>query len=365
MVDRELLIMLNMIPMLGPKRIKRITKKIKTLSEFMNINYEEFSKIPGMSKKVWDSISYYKQKVDCKREIKKASRIGINIITVVDDEYPTILKQIYDPPPVLYVLGNISALKHKSLAIVGTRKATVYGKNIAKVFGEKLASLNFNVVSGMARGIDSFAHMGAIKAGGLTTAVLGSGIDVIYPPENRNLMKRIIKNGCVVSSFPLGTKPLAKNFPARNRIISGLSYGTIVIEAAQKSGSLITADFSLEQGREVFAVPGNINNPYSRGSHKLIKQGAKLVENIDDILAEISFYDFKEDIQAKNEHDKLEVQLSEDEKNIYKMINYDPIHFEQIIQKTNLQTKHLNSIITRLELKGTISILPGNYIVRI
>lgn len=365
MIDRELLIMLNMIPTIGPKRIKNITRKIKTLSEFMNANFKQFSQIPGMSKKLWNRISYYRQKVDYKTEIQKAHKICAKIITIIDDEYPNMLKQIYDPPPVLYAMGDVSALKHKSLAIVGTRKATLYGKNIAKMFGEKLANLNFNVVSGMARGIDSCAHSGAIKAGGLTTAVLGSGINVIYPPENVNLMKNIIKNGCVISSFPIGTKPLAKNFPARNRIISGLSHGTIVIEAAQRSGSLITADFSLEQGREVFAVPGNINNPYSRGTHKLIKQGAKLVENIEDILEELSFEDLKQGILVKNEHDKPEVQLSEDEKDVYKIISYDPIHFEQIIQKTNLHTKHLNSIITRLELKGVITTLPGNYIVRI
>lgn len=365
MVDRKLLIMLNMIPKIGPRRVKNITDNIKTLPDFLSASYEQFLQIPGMSKNLWKKISYYRQKIDINAEIKKAEKFGAKIITIIDDDYPNILKQIYDPPPVLYAIGNISTLMQNSLAIVGSRKATVYGKNTAKMFGRELATLNFNIVSGMARGIDSFAHRGALEEGGPTTAVLGCGIDVVYPPENLKLMKEIIKCGCVISSFPLGTKPLAKNFPARNRIISGLSQGTIVIEAAERSGSLITADFSLEQGREVFAVPGNINNPYSRGSHKLIKQGAKLVENVGDILEEISFGNNNEDIQKNFKANKPQPKLTKEEKNVFKMIDFQPTHFEQVVQKTNISAKQLNSIITCLELKELIATLPGNYIVRI
>jgi DNA processing protein len=272
-----------------------------------------------------------------------------------------LLKQIYDPPPVLYVKGEKYMFNNSSLAVVGSRKSSTYGRNVAISFAKELASMEVNIVSGMARGIDSFAHKGAIDAGGPTTAVLGCGIDIVYPPENEKLMKKIFECGCVISSFPLASPPLSANFPARNRIISGLSLGTIVIEAAKKSGSLITADFALEQGREVFAVPGSIFSPYSRGTHKLIKQGAKLVENIDDILDEL----FLERLNNKKEEYNTDLQnLSVIEKAVYELIDYEPTQIEQLISRAQRNSREVNAILTRLELKGYISALPGGYFVR-
>ena len=361
MRDNELLIALNLIPKLGSIKIQSLAEKFKSYSEFMKAKPEDLSEIPGIGKIISDKIIEYRGKIDPNREIEKAKKQGIKIVTLVDENYPEQLKQIYDPPPVLYVRGEQSSLSNKSIAIVGARKASTYGRNVAMRFAKELASMTVNVVSGMARGIDSYAHKGAIDAGGPTTAVFGCGIDIVYPPENENLMKKILECGCVISSFPLGTPPLAANFPARNRIISGLSLGTLVIEAAEKSGSLITADFSLEQGREVFAVPGNIFSPYSRGTHKLIKQGAKLVENIDDILDEL----YLERINNKNVEDNPDLQnLSVTEKRLFELVDYQPVQIEHLISKAQGNSREVNAILTRLELKGLISALPGGHFVR-
>ena len=209
----------------------------------------------------------------------------IQILSIKNPQYPLLLKQIYDPPKILYVLGNIDILNNLSIAIVGCRDASKYGKICAKYFAYNLASKGINIVSGLAKGIDSFSHIGAIDAKGKTIAVIGSGLDVIYPKENEILAKQILKNGgTIISEYPLGTKPNKNNFPARNRIISGLSRGVIIVEAKEKSGSLITANFALEQGREVFAVPGNINSINSIGTNNLIKDGAIPVCNYSDVL---------------------------------------------------------------------------------
>jgi len=214
------------------------------------------------------------------------SKTGINIVTCLDELYPKNLLNIYDRPPFLYVLGGLEQ-EDIPVAIVGSRHASTYGKYTTDRISRELALRGITIVSGMARGIDSCAHRGALAAKGRTIAVLGSGLDVIYPPENKNLFTAIAQNGAVVSEFPLGTQPLSYHFPARNRIISGLSYGIVVVEAGEKSGSLITARLAMEQGREVFAIPGTIDSASSRGTNSLIKQGAKLIDSIDDILEDI------------------------------------------------------------------------------
>lgn len=362
MENRELLIALNMIPMLGPKRIESIAQKFKSLSEFTGAARDDFTSVPGISRKLADHIQEYRRIVDPGQEMEKAEKMGVNIVTLPEEDYPEQLKEIYDPPPVLYILGDASVLKNNSVAIVGTRKATVYGKNVATSIAKDLASLSINVVSGMARGIDTFAHKGAVAVGGPTTAVWGSGIDVVYPPENRALACEIAKVGCIVTCFPLGQKPSAGNFPARNRIISGLSLGVLVVEAAEKSGSLITADFALEQGREVFAVPGGIFSPYSRGSHKIIKQGAKLVENVHDILSELYIESDDNPIGERPDKSKL---LSEEEKSLVGLIDFYPTHIEEIIHRTQKSSQEINIALTQLELRGVIAFLAGGYVMRV
>ncbi|MCR4430162.1 MAG: DNA-processing protein DprA [Tepidanaerobacteraceae bacterium] len=364
MEDSKLLIALNMIPMLGSKRIIDIASIFKDSSGFLKATSEDLMQIPGISNKLCEHILKYRERVDPYAEIVRAKKAGAIIVTVLDIDYPVLLSQIYDPPPVLYVLGDPAILKYNAVAIVGTRKASSYGKKVAEIFAKDLASMEINVVSGMARGIDSYAHKGAIDAGGPTTAVLGCGIDIVYPPENINIMKNIVQCGCIITSFPMGTRPLSNNFPARNRIISGLSLGTLVVEAAEKSGSLITADFALEQGREVFAIPGSIMSPYSRGAHRLIKQGAKLVEDVNDILDELHLKNTIIHKRAPTEN-TFGASLNDDEKTVLNLLDFHPVHIEQLLVQSEKTSGEINSIITRLELKGLISSLPGGYIMKI
>ncbi|MCG1012419.1 DNA-processing protein DprA [Tepidanaerobacter sp. GT38] len=359
--DGLLLVALNLIPDLGSLKIQSLAERFKSFSDFMKAKPNDLLEIPGIGEKICEKIIAYKSKIEPHREIEKAEEQGIRIITLFDEDYPEQLKQIYDPPPVLYIKGQRPVLDNNAIAIVGSRKASAYGRRVAINFAKELASMNINIVSGMARGIDSFAHKGAIDAGGPTTAVFGCGLDIVYPPENVALMQRIIECGSVISSFPLGVVPLPMNFPARNRIISGLALGTLVVEAAEKSGSLITAEFALEQGREVFAVPGNIFSPYSRGTHKLIKQGAKLVENTDDILDEL----YLERIHNRDGKEEFDLnKLSVPERAIFELIDYQPIQIEQLIEKTQSNSRDVNAILTRLELKGLIQALPGGYYVK-
>lgn len=286
MTDREALILLNMIEGLGPKKIEKLLSYLDRASSIFTMKDAELKKFLGQVLsaaiiKKRESLQYFK-------ELKLIEKHNIEILTILDRDYPPLLKEIYDPPAVLYVKGNKDCLAKNCLAIVGSRKASLYGLNASQKFSYSLASLGFVIVSGLAYGIDTSAHKGALKAKACTCAVLGSGLLHIYPKENSTLATQIVKRGCVISEFPLESSPRKENFPRRNRIISGLSQGTLVVEAAQKSGALITANFALEQSREVFCLPGCIDSPQSRGVHSFIKQGARLVDSVEDILDELS-----------------------------------------------------------------------------
>lgn len=212
----------------------------------------------------------------------------IQILTIKDKNYPCLLKQIYDPPSVMYIRGNSKIFQKSGIAMIGSRNCSLYGQRMAKLLSYQLAKKDIHIISGLARGIDTFSHIGAVQAKRPTIAVLGSGVDIIYPSENAKLAEKIIETGgCLVSEYVVGTKPLGEHFPARNRIISGLASGVVVVEATEKSGSFITVDFALEQGKNVYAVPGNINSPNSLGTNSLIKQGAKIVTSIEDILEDL------------------------------------------------------------------------------
>jgi len=301
----------------------------------------------------------YKERVN--KHIENIIANDIKIITIEDEGYPEYLRNIYDPPLILYMKGNMLK-QDKYLAVVGSRRATSYGLNMAEIISQELSKCGITVVSGMARGIDTYAHRGALSAKGRTVAVLGCGLDIVYPYENKKLMKEIIENGACISEFLPGTKPLAGNFPARNRIISGISLGVIVIEAGEKSGSLITANFALEQGREVFALPGNVSSLNSTGTNRLIKEGAKMVTSLEDILEEIDTY-FKDSnngsFTKKLKDDKLLEGLDEDEIKIVECLKLEPVHIDEIAVKTGLDIKTVNSVIVMLELKGIVQQLPG------
>lgn len=283
--NKKYWIWLSLIPNLGSKKIQKLLEKYKTPERIYNLSKKELLKNIGIGEKVANNILNNNIRNSVIKHIAYMNNNKIDIITIEDEEYPTILKQIYDPPISLYIKGNKKIINNKSIGIVGCRQATEYGKSAAKYFAYNLAHQGINIISGLAKGIDSYSHIGTICAKGITIAVVGNGLDTIYPKENENVVKEIIKTGgAIISEYPLGTKPDKINFPARNRIISGMSQGIIVIEAKEKSGTLITVDFALEQGREVFVVPGNINSINSVGTNRLIKQGARIATCYNDIL---------------------------------------------------------------------------------
>jgi DNA processing protein len=286
---------------------------------------------------------------------------GAHILTIYDEAYPALLKQTSQPPWVLYYKGELRLLNNPIIAIVGTRVPTVYGKNIAEQFGEGLAHAGITVVSGLARGIDSCAHYGAIKQAASTVAVLGCGVDVVYPLENRPLYHEIASKGLLLSEFPLGTPAQPGLFPLRNRIIAGISLGTLVVEAALKSGSLITADQALDESRDVFVIPGPINSPKSQGVFTLIKVGAKVVVSIEDILEEYRGYIKIENADlGETNKDQTQVIFNADEQQIIDILTHAPVTFDHILEETQTNFGHLHAILLSLLMKKAINQLPGS-----
>ncbi|MCE5313772.1 MAG: DNA-processing protein DprA [Armatimonadota bacterium] len=296
------------------------------------------------------------------RDLRLMEDKAITLIPITSGDYPAGLKQIFDPPPVLYVGGRIIEPDKLAVAIVGSRKATVYGRSVAERVSRDLAARGLTVVSGGARGIDTAAHKGALEVGGRTIAFLGSGIDVAYPAENKNLFDAIARSGAVVSEFPLGSTPEPWRFPSRNRLISGLSLSVLVCQCPSKSGALITASYALEQGKDVYAVPGNVDDERNSGCHQLIKDGARLVESAQDILDELG-------IDKKSECiDRPTVpmeSLNEQEQKIVSQLSLEPMPMDEIIAASGLSASMVAGTMTVLEMKGVIRRVPGNAYVRV
>jgi DNA processing protein len=286
-LNKNIIIGLNLIPWIETKSIIAILEDINSLQDISRFSIKDLMRYPGIGEMTAKRISEFNFDEALEKELNEAEKTGTKIITIKDKEYPVLLQNIYSPPVVLYLRGDPAKLHTPMIAIVGTRKPSPYGLQIARKLSAELAQSGITVISGMASGTDSIAHKSAILAGGLTVAVLGCGVDVIYPPGNKDLYKEIITKGLIISELPFGSAPAKNNFPIRNRIISGLSLGTLVVEAAEKSGALITAKYAIEQGRELFAVPGSITSRQSVGPNYLIKQGAKLVQRVADILDEL------------------------------------------------------------------------------
>jgi len=325
-------------------------------------NAEEGSmrKLPFVTEVIIQQLLDRKLKDEANKHLENLYKNNIGIVTINDESYPYYLKNIYDPPIVLYYKGELIKSEN-TIAIVGSRKATSYGMQVAENLSYEAALRGITIVSGMARGIDTYAHKGALKAKSRTIAILGCGLDVVYPKENMELMENIINNGAVVTEYLPGVMPLKFNFPARNRIISGISLGVVIVEAAAGSGSLITASYALEQGREVFAVPGNIDRANSEGTNKLIKEGAKLVTGINDILEELSIYNLEAE---KNRNLSSEDQskfkgLDNEERKIVECLTREPMYIEILARTAGFSIKYINPILTMLELKGVIEQLPG------
>lgn len=297
-----------------------------------------------------------KSTIDVMEQIRKCDA---DIVTLNDSCYPSALKHIADPPVVLYCRGKLES-DEVCVAVVGSRRATWYGLDMAKRLSRELAEHGITIVSGMARGVDSQAHKGALEGKGRTIAVLGCGVDRAYPPENRELMKQIIENGAVISEYLPRSEPIPFNFPARNRIISGLSRGVAVVEASEKSGSLITADFALEQGRDVFAVPGNINSAYSAGTNRLIRDGAKIVTGVGDIIEELNLGIKTKDLDYTVRKSGV-MNLSGDEKSIAQRLLSGPVHIDAIARDCGLSMAVASSVLVMLELSGFVEQLPGKF----
>lgn len=320
----------------------------------------------GLNHKTARNIKDFRGWEQARAELAKAEREGVSIITCEDPAYPERLRRIYDPPPLLYIKGSLDTADIP-VAVVGSRNASPYGRYVTEKLSRELAQRGATVVSGLARGIDTCAHRGALAARGRTIAVMGCGIDVIYPPENRKLHGEIASNGAVVTEFAFGTEPDRPHFPARNRIISGLSLGVLIVEAGEKSGSLITARCALEQNREVFAVPGSIDLPGSRGTNRLLRQGAKLVETVEDILEEIlpqlerpnvTEERFALTNSAQQDRPGREA-LTDNESRLLGFITEKPQDADTLIKRTGLAAAEALSLLLSLELKGYIVQLPG------
>jgi len=350
----EALVSLNMVSDIGSVKLSRLLETYEKPENIFKAGPNELISISGIKEETAYNIISFKAK-SLEKELSLAKKLGLNIITLEDTGYPENLKNIPAAPIVLYVKGEIKTEDKLSIGIVGSRIASFYGLNNAEKFAYDLSGMGFTIVSGMARGIDTYAHKGALKAKGRTIAVMGSGFNYIYPEENVELAEEISRSGAVISEFPVNTIPFKQNFPRRNRIISGLSTGVLVAEAARNSGAIITADFALEQGREVFALPGKIDSNSSYGANELIKQGAKLVTCVDDILEEFS--------QLEVVSDKgIDPEEKEDE--LYDLITEQSMHIDDIAEKTNMDIPQISDILLKLQLKKMIKQLPGRQFVR-
>jgi DNA processing protein len=345
---------LSMAPGVGSVLFKRLIQAFGSPEGVFKASPRKLAQVEGIGPKVVGSLGKFDWKHRVEKELRSSQKIGARLVTWEDEEYPTNLKQIYDPPPVLYLLGSLSRRDQVAVAVVGSRYPTTYGKLAAERIAMGLGGRGITVVSGLARGVDSCAHRGALSGGGRTIGVLGCGIDIIYPSENRELFDQVAAQGAVLTEFPLGTPPDSDHFPIRNRVISGLSLGVAVVEATRRSGSLITARFALEQGRDVYAVPGNVDSARSEGTNRLIKEGAKLVTRAEDILEEILPLREQAPLEAPQPP-----KLSEEETKVFSVLSREPRHIDEVISKSAFSSAKVSAILLALELAGHIKQLPG------
>lgn len=343
----------NRVPGVGATRFYKLLEVFGSMKQAWSAKTEQLERVIGA--KAVSGWLKVKNGWNGEAELALLERSQLQVLCRNDAAYPDNLKNIALPPPVLYCRGSLKPEDVRAVALVGTRHPTPAGANHARKLACQLSSQGITIVSGLARGIDSCAHRGALEAGGRTIAVLGCGLDVVYPPENRELMEKIAEQGGVITEYPLGTKPLAGNFPARNRIISGLSLGVVVVEATEDSGSLITADFAADQGREVFAIPGNIDNEGSKGPHKLIREGAILVESYRDILEELKL----PQLNPVKVNTDVAMKLDDLEAQVYAVLGHEPLHINEIQRQTVLSVAQVNFVLTQMELKGIAQRFPG------
>jgi DNA processing protein len=374
MADPETLnwVALNLVKGVGCVISRRLAERFGGPGRVFDASINQLCEVPGVGKALADAVKSRYTFGPAEEELSRAKKGGVDIVTIMDERYPSQLKQIHDPPTCLYVKGNIIPEDRASVAIVGSRTATPYGRQVTARIASELARKGDTVVSGGARGIDTEAHSGALKAGGRTFCILGCGMDTAYPPENRPLFTEVVGSGAVITEFPFGTPPEGQNFPRRNRIISGLSLGVIVVEAAGDSGSLITASLALEQGREVYAVPGNIASPMSRGTNDLIRNGAKLIEGASDVMQDlfphlqhiVESAGRDEDVSGKDAVPVPRPKLEPNEAMLYEHIGFDPVHIDEIASRSGLPASTALSVLLGMELSGAVKQIPGMRFIR-
>lgn len=358
------LLLLASVPGIGGNRLRQIVNHFGSPTEALKASAPELACVEGIDKKLASAIVHQTSgPAFADEQLSRLNKVNGTIVTLWDNGYPSLLAAIYDPPPLLFICGRTDASDKYSIGIVGTRHPTLYGKTIADQFSTGLASRGITIVSGLARGIDTIAHSTALKAGGRTLAVIGSGLDMIYPAENAKLADRIAENGAVISEFFMGTKPDPGNFPRRNRIVSGLSLGTLIVESAEDGGAMITASMALDQNRELFCVPGNINEKFSAGTNRLIREGqAKLVTRVDDILVELE-YALRPILRDAPK--KPALQLTIFEQRIVDVLDTVPVHIDAITEHTDLSPADTLVTLLGLEFKGIVRQLPGKLFLKI
>jgi DNA processing protein len=347
--DTQYWVGFHRVPYIGPTRIDRLISHFGGLDRAWRASANDLRRV--LDERALESLLAVRAALDLDQEMARIERAGIAVITRDDADYPRRLAEIPAPPPVLYLRGTLLPEDDVAVAIVGTRRLTNYGREVATSLAGDLAAAGVTIVSGLARGIDAVAHQAALAAGGRTIAVLGSGPNVIYPPEHRTLAARITEQGAVLSDYPPDRKPDAQNFPARNRIIAGLSRGVLVVEAPARSGALITVDFAADQGRDVFAVPGSILSPASAGCHKLLRDGARPVTCADDILEDLNL-----NVSRRGEQTAVQqaLPLEEDERRLLALLTADPQHIDELAAAANHPIHEIGALLLTMELKGLV-----------
>lgn len=356
---------LSKVPGVGPVTFRALVDALGSAEAVLRASEATLRSVEGCSRHAAKAVEAFDEWAAVDAELARLETLGGRLLTLTSAQYPLHLRRIHDPPPVLYALGDAPADERRVVAVVGSRRATPYGTATATRLATELAGHGFVVVSGLARGIDAAAHHGALASGGRTIAVLGCGVDVSYPPEMRGLKEQVRGHGAVLSELPLGAPPDPHHFPTRNRIISGMSLGVLVIEATAESGSLITAKLALEQGREVFAVPGNVGTPTSTGTNRLIKAGATLVETADDLIEQLVGQVGEAARRAASPRAAdSPVDLSVEARRVFDLLSWEPAHVDELTVRSRVAPDRLAVLLLELELKGVAKQVPGHRYVR-
>jgi DNA processing protein len=366
MDSREALVALNLIDGVGPVRVRQLLEHFGEAPAILGASSSQLRQVKGIGPDTAEAIANWEKTIQLGAELKRIQEFGCKIVISGDPEYPELLRQIYDPPIVLYVKGELLPKDKNAVALVGSRMTTHYGLEIARKLAYQLAYLGVTVVSGGARGIDTATHQGALSAKGRTIAVLGTGINVVWPAENQEMFERIAANGALVTQFAFNRPGDKQSFPIRNRIVAGMTLGTVVVEANLTSGALITANFANEYGRQVFAVPGRIDSPRSKGCHDLIKKGAKLCEGVEDILSEFEYlFPPSNKPPSASESGVLPaLELSENEQKVYGALSHEEISIDEVIRHSGLPASAVSVGLLSLEMKRLIRQLPGKLFVK-